>query len=386
MLEGLSENLNEAVCRQARHRRMAAAARPVADAAAGLAGLDLDRAGPDRDRGGADVPVSGVGPAAAGQCAGRHDRRGGGRHHRHVGRHRAHRGHSGCADPETAVRQILDGRGAGRTGRFANPQPLGLAGERRPEPCRAICPTGWLDAAGINITYNAVGPNDEPLRVAASLKTLPGRDAPIVFLAGIDRSNIDADTRQFATLAWVTLGLLGAGLLIAVVPAGPHRTATAVRSAKRDFRRPQGQGGADRADLSGRDFAPGRAGQPAAGSQSGRGGASADPCRQPGPRAEDTAVGHAGRGRERSDAPGRDRATTVRGDEGSGRSPPAPRPRRRPRPRGWANAPPCPRCWTRWRSCWSGCSSPRTSRSTGAPPTPWGSWASGRTCRKSWAI
>ncbi len=77
-------------------------------------------------------------------------------------------------------------------------------------------PDRLVDAAGINITYNAIGPNDEPLRVAASLKTLPGRDAPIVFLAGIDRSNIDADTRQFATLAWVTLGLLGAGLLIAV--------------------------------------------------------------------------------------------------------------------------------------------------------------------------
>ena len=77
-------------------------------------------------------------------------------------------------------------------------------------------PDRLVDAAGINITYNAVGPNDEPLRVAASLKTLPGRGAPIVFLAGIDRSNIDADTRQFATLAWVTLGLLGAGLLIAV--------------------------------------------------------------------------------------------------------------------------------------------------------------------------
>ena len=72
------------------------------------------------------------------------------------------------------------------------------------------------ESAGINISYNAIGPNDEPLRVAASLKTLPGRQAPIVFLAGIDRSNIDADTRQFATLAWITLGVLGAGLLIAV--------------------------------------------------------------------------------------------------------------------------------------------------------------------------
>ena len=77
-------------------------------------------------------------------------------------------------------------------------------------------PAQLAGAAGVNITYNAVGPNDEPLMVAASLKTLPGRAAPIVFLAGIDRSDIDADARQFATLAWVTLGLLGIGLLIAV--------------------------------------------------------------------------------------------------------------------------------------------------------------------------
>lgn len=77
-------------------------------------------------------------------------------------------------------------------------------------------PAQLAEAAGVNITYNAVGPNDEPLMVAASQKTLPGRTAPIVFLAGIDRSDIDADARQFATLAWVTLGLLGIGLLIAV--------------------------------------------------------------------------------------------------------------------------------------------------------------------------
>lgn len=77
-------------------------------------------------------------------------------------------------------------------------------------------PARLAGAAGVNITYNAIGPNDEPLRVAASLKTLPGRAKPIVFLAGIDRSDIDADARQFATLTWLTLGLLGVGLLIAV--------------------------------------------------------------------------------------------------------------------------------------------------------------------------
>ncbi len=74
-----------------------------------------------------------------------------------------------------------------------------------------------LDAAnGATITYNATGPNSEPLRVAAAMKVLPGRAEPLVFMAAIDRSNIDADTREFATQTWITLGLLGAGLLLAV--------------------------------------------------------------------------------------------------------------------------------------------------------------------------
>lgn len=72
------------------------------------------------------------------------------------------------------------------------------------------------EAFGETITYNAAGPAQEPLRMAATIKTLPGRDVPVVFLAGIDRSEIDADTRQFAQLVWLSLALLGAGLVSAV--------------------------------------------------------------------------------------------------------------------------------------------------------------------------
>jgi signal transduction histidine kinase len=52
--------------------------------------------------------------------------------------------------------------------------------------------------------------------VAASQKQLPGREEPVVFIAAINRSNIDSDTRQFATLTWIALGLLGMGLASAV--------------------------------------------------------------------------------------------------------------------------------------------------------------------------
>ncbi|QBX37118.1 sensor histidine kinase [Brevundimonas sp. S30B] len=71
-------------------------------------------------------------------------------------------------------------------------------------------------AFGRTISYNAVGPAGEPLRVAASMKQLPGRNTPVVFLAGIDRSAVDADTRQFATVTWTTLLILGLGLVLAV--------------------------------------------------------------------------------------------------------------------------------------------------------------------------
>lgn len=72
-------------------------------------------------------------------------------------------------------------------------------------------------AFGQTISYNAEdGPKGEPLRIAASMKQLPGRDRPVIFFAGIDRSDVDADTRQFATVTWIAMLLLGVGLVTAV--------------------------------------------------------------------------------------------------------------------------------------------------------------------------
>lgn len=84
-------------------------------------------------------------------------------------------------------------------------------------PIPASLPDRLAASAGATISYNAVGPNnEEPLRVAASQKQLPGHAEPVVFIAAINRSNIDADTRQFATFTWIALALLGAGLVGAV--------------------------------------------------------------------------------------------------------------------------------------------------------------------------
>lgn len=76
-------------------------------------------------------------------------------------------------------------------------------------------------AFGDVITFNTNGPKDEarkpePLRVAATMKTIPRHDRPVVFLAALDRSEVDADTRQFATLTWIALLVMGAGLVSAV--------------------------------------------------------------------------------------------------------------------------------------------------------------------------
>lgn len=72
-------------------------------------------------------------------------------------------------------------------------------------------------AFGQTITYDAAGPRGEPLRVAASMKQMPGRTLPVVFMAGIDRSDVENDTRQFATVTWVVLLIMGLGLAAAVL-------------------------------------------------------------------------------------------------------------------------------------------------------------------------
>lgn len=73
-----------------------------------------------------------------------------------------------------------------------------------------------LSAPGTPYFYNAIGPDEQPLRVLAIARTLPNREAPVIFVTALDRSEIDQDASAFAALTWTALGLLGAGLLAAV--------------------------------------------------------------------------------------------------------------------------------------------------------------------------
>ena len=81
----------------------------------------------------------------------------------------------------------------------------------------AELPARLRAARGATLSYNDPGilpGGTQPLQIASSMKTLNGR--PFVFMAGLDRSDIDMDTRQFATFTWTALLILGIGLVIAV--------------------------------------------------------------------------------------------------------------------------------------------------------------------------
>ncbi|MDO1558129.1 sensor histidine kinase [Brevundimonas sp. 2R-24] len=72
-----------------------------------------------------------------------------------------------------------------------------------------------LEESGPDI-YGGEGPRGEPLRIMAIRRTLPNRSEPLIFLAGIDRTAVNADVRRFSTLTWTALALLGCGLVAAV--------------------------------------------------------------------------------------------------------------------------------------------------------------------------
>ncbi|MDR3513231.1 MAG: ATP-binding protein [Caulobacteraceae bacterium] len=69
---------------------------------------------------------------------------------------------------------------------------------------------------GKPIYYDTIGPVREPLRAAAMLTRLPGRAAPVIFMAAEDRTPVDAASRGFAAVTAGALVALGLGLVLAV--------------------------------------------------------------------------------------------------------------------------------------------------------------------------
>ncbi|WP_374571640.1 sensor histidine kinase [Phenylobacterium sp.] len=70
---------------------------------------------------------------------------------------------------------------------------------------------------GKPVVYDTRGPLNEPLRAMASQAKLPGRDAPVIFMAAEDRSPVDRDVRGFIAATALAFGLLAAGMIGAVV-------------------------------------------------------------------------------------------------------------------------------------------------------------------------
>ncbi len=70
---------------------------------------------------------------------------------------------------------------------------------------------------GKPVSYNVRGPLNEHLRARASQAKLPGRSTPVIFMAAEDRAPVDNDVKTFLTATAVAFGLLGVGLVAAVV-------------------------------------------------------------------------------------------------------------------------------------------------------------------------
>jgi len=70
---------------------------------------------------------------------------------------------------------------------------------------------------GLPIRYNTIGPLNEPLRARAQQNFLPGRRAPVIFLAAEERSSIDRDVRRFVAATAASFIVLAAGLVAAIV-------------------------------------------------------------------------------------------------------------------------------------------------------------------------
>jgi signal transduction histidine kinase len=77
-------------------------------------------------------------------------------------------------------------------------------------------PAALTASPGKPVYYNAVGPVKEPLRAAALLTELPGRSAPVIFMAAEDRTPVDEAVRDSAAVTGGALVVLGLGLVLVV--------------------------------------------------------------------------------------------------------------------------------------------------------------------------
>ncbi|MFN3856454.1 MAG: sensor histidine kinase [Caulobacter sp.] len=69
---------------------------------------------------------------------------------------------------------------------------------------------------GVSVFFNATDQLGKPLLVAAQVGSIPGREAPVIFMSAENRESIDEASNAFAVTMVGALVLLGAGLIAAV--------------------------------------------------------------------------------------------------------------------------------------------------------------------------
>ena len=96
---------------------------------------------------------------------------------------------------------------------------------------------------GRQLHFNAIGPNNQSVRVAATQLDLDSGHQNVVFMVAESRGPIDQDTRTFALITAVAVGVVGLGLVVAIllqvrIGLGPlfalRREITDVRNGKAD--------------------------------------------------------------------------------------------------------------------------------------------------------
>lgn len=70
---------------------------------------------------------------------------------------------------------------------------------------------------GAPVFFDSVGPLKEPLRAVALTAKLPGRAAPVVFMAAEDRTSLNNDAGEFAFRTSLALLVLGIGIVAGVI-------------------------------------------------------------------------------------------------------------------------------------------------------------------------
>jgi len=139
--------------------------------------------------------------------------------------------YSTVADGQVFAPPLTDERAlrtySGRYWEIAEPTPGGkvapINGNRSHSLFDTVLPTPpdlearLMASASRRISYQARGPQGEPLQVRAQQNVLPGRKPPVIFLAAEDRSSTNRDVWNFVVATAAAFLLLGAGLIVAIV-------------------------------------------------------------------------------------------------------------------------------------------------------------------------